>query len=70
MAKALHIFPRYYYNYKKGINNIREVNKEKLMQEITDIYFDKKGRYGALHIVAELNAINANIFLSIVLSIC
>lgn len=66
MAKALNVCPRSYYNYKKGVNNIREANKETLMQKITDIYFDKKGRYGAPRIVAELNANNTTICLSTV----
>lgn len=66
MAKVLNVCPRSYYNYKKGMNNIREIRKEKLMQEITDIYFDKKGRYGAPRIVAELNANNTAICLSTV----
>ncbi|MFR9607649.1 MAG: IS3 family transposase [Rikenellaceae bacterium] len=66
MAKVLNVCPRSYYNYKKGMNNIREIRKEKLMQKITDIYFDKKGRYGAPRIVAELNANNTAICLSTV----
>ncbi len=66
MAKALNICPRSYYNYKRGMNNIRKIRKEKLMQEITDIYFDKKGRYGAPRIVAELNANQTAICLSTV----
>ena len=54
MAKVLNVCPRSYYNYKKEIYVARERRKENLMQQITDIYFHSKGRYGSPRIAAEI----------------
>ena len=61
MAKALRISSRSYYNYKKGIHKSREEKVELIKQNIINVYFNSKGRYGASRITAELCAHNTSI---------
>lgn len=56
MAKVLNVSPRSYYNYKKEVYRTREKKKEELMQQIVDVYFLSKGRYGSPRIAADLCA--------------
>ena len=56
MAKVFGVSVSSYYNYRKGLHTIREENVELIKQEITDAYFNSKGRYGAPRITSELCA--------------
>ena len=61
MAKVFGVSVSSYYNYRKGLHIIREENVELIKQEITDAYFNSKGRYGAPRITSELCAKNITI---------
>ncbi len=61
MCKVLEIGSSGYYKWKnKPISN-RILRKNKIKQQITDIYFASKQRYGSPRITIELNALGYNI---------
>lgn len=54
MARALHISPRSYYDYKRGIYSVRQQKREVLERLIQQTYAAARGRYGAPRIAAEI----------------
>lgn len=64
MARVLRISPRSYYDYKRGIHNIREHRREALEKDIRTAYSKAKGRYGAPRLAVDLQkqgiAVSAN----------
>ena len=61
MCKVLEVGSSGYYKWKnKPISN-RTVRKNQIKQQITEIYFDSKQRYGSPRITTELNALGYKI---------
>jgi len=63
MARILRISPRSYYDYKRGIHDLREQRRERLERDIREAYSTAKGRYGAPRIAVELRA--QDVFVSV-----
>ena len=57
MCKVLEIGSSGYYKWKNTSISFRTIRKNEIKQQITDIYFASKQRYGSPRITTELNAL-------------